>query len=166
MELENDTKVILISSDGEKIETSAKAAMRSTLIKDSIQDCRDDIIEFTANNVKGNILKKIVEYLEHYKDTEPKEIERPLPSQNFKECVDEFDFNFTEIDLDMIFEIILASNYLDIKPLQELASAKVASILKGKTTEEIRRTFNITNEFTPEEEQQIIEENKWCMENL
>ena len=166
MELENDTKVILISSDGEKIETSAKAAMRSTLIKDSIQDCRDDIIEFTANNVKGNILKKIVEYLEHYKDTEPKEIERPLPSQNFKECVDEFDFNFTEIDLDMIFEIILASNYLDIKPLQELASAKVASILKGKTIEEIRRTFNITNEFTPEEEQQIIEENKWCMENL
>ena len=166
MELENDTKVILISSDGEKIETSAKAAMRSTLIKDSIQDCRDDIIEFTANNVKGNILKKIVEYLEHYKDTEPKEIERPLPSQNFKECVDEFDFNFTEIDLDMIFEIILASNYLDIKPLLELASAKVASILKGKTTEEIRRTFAITNEFTPEEEQQIIEENKWCMENL
>ena len=166
MELENDTKVILISSDGEKIETSAKAAMRSTLIKDSIQDCRDDIIEFTANNVKGNILKKIVEYHEHYKDTEPKEIERPLPSQNFKECVDEFDFNFTDIDLDMIFEILLASNYLDIKPLLELASAKVASILKGKTTEEIRRTFNITNEFTPEEEQQIIEENKWCMENL
>ena len=166
MELENDTKVILISSDGEKIEISAKAAMRSTLIKDSIQDCRDDIIEFTANNVKGNILKKIVEYLEHYKDTEPKEIERPLPSQNFKECVDEFDFNFTEIDLDMLFEIILASNYLDIKPLLELASAKVASILKGKTTEEIRRTFGITNEFTPEEEQQIIEENKWCMENL
>ena len=166
MELENDTKVILISSDGEKIEISAKAAMRSTLIKDSIQDCRDDIIEFTANNVKGNILKKIVEYLEHYKDTEPKEIERPLPSQNFKECVDEFDFNFTDIDLDMIFEIILASNYLDIKPLLELASAKVASILKGKTTEEIRRTFGITNEFTPEEEQQIIEENKWCMENL
>ena len=107
-----------------------------------------------------------MEYLEHYKDTEPKEIERPLPSQNFKECVDEFDFNFTEIDLDMIFEIILASNYLDIKPLLELASAKVASILKGKTTEEIRRTFSITNEFTPEEEQQIIEENKWCMENL
>ena len=150
MKLENDTKVILISSDGEKIEISAKAAMRSTLIKDSIQDCRDDIIEFTANNVKGNILKKIVEYLEHYKDTEPKEIERPLPSQNFKECVDEFDFNFTDIDLNMIFEIVLASNYLDIKPLLELANAKVASILKGKTTEEIRRTFGITNEFTPE----------------
>ena len=55
---------------------------------------------------------------------------------------------------------------MDIKPLLELVSAKVASIIKGKTTEEIRKTFNITNDFTPEEEQQIIEENKWCMENL
>ena len=166
MELENDTKVILISSDGETIETSAKAAMRSTIIKDSIQDSREDIIEFNANNVKGNILKKIVEYLEHYKETEPKEIERPLPSLNFKECVEEWDFNYIDIDLDMIFEIILAANYLDIKPLLELSSAKVASIIKGKTMEEIRQTFRITNDFTPEEEQQIIEENKLCMENL
>ena len=55
---------------------------------------------------------------------------------------------------------------MDIKPLLELASAKVASIRKGKNTEEIRKTFNITNDFTPEEEQQILEENKWCMENL
>ena len=55
---------------------------------------------------------------------------------------------------------------MDIKPLLELASAKVASIIKGKNTEEIRKTFNITNDFTPEEEQQILEENKWCMENL
>ena len=53
-----------------------------------------------------------------------------------------------------------------IKNLLELASAKVASIIKGKNTEEIRKTFGITNDFTPEEEQQILEENKWCMENL
>ena len=112
------------------------------------------------------ILKKIKEYLEHYENNEPKEIERPLPSQNFKECVDEWDNNFIDVDLDLIFELILGANYMDIKPLLELASAKVASIIKGKTTEEIRKTFGITNDFTPEEEQQIIEENKWCMENL
>ena len=62
--------------------------------------------------------------------------------------------------------MVIVTNYMDIKPLLELASAKVASIIKGKTTEEIRKTFGIVNDFTPEEEQQIIEENKWCMENL
>ena len=160
-----DKIITLVSSDGEKMQVSAKAAQRSQLVKGIIEDYPDDA-EVPLNNVKSNILKKIKEYLEHYENTEPKEIERPLPSQNFKECVDEWDFNYIEVDLDMIFEIILGANYMDIKPLLELASAKVASIIKGKTTDEIRKTFNITNDFTPEEEQQIIEENKWCMENL
>ena len=166
MDLDDGTKVIMISLDGEQFELSTKAAMRSQLVKDSIDESKEDTIEFTANKVKGNILKKVVEYLEHYKDKEPKEIERPLPSSNFSECVDKWDFDFMDITLDLIFEILLAANYLDIKPLLELSSAKVASILKGKTIEEIKQTFGITNDFTPEEEQQIIEENKWCMENL
>ena len=71
-----------------------------------------------------------------------------------------------DISLNNIIEIINASNYLDIPPLLELSSAKTASIIKGKTTEEIRAIYDIKNDFTPEEEQQIIEENKWAMENL
>ena len=55
---------------------------------------------------------------------------------------------------------------MDIKPLLELASSKIASIIKGKSPEEIRKIFNIQNDFTPEEEAQIREENQWCMENL
>ena len=166
MEVEYDNKVIMISSDGQKFEISAKAAMRSQIVKENIIGNNQEEIEFKVNNIKGDILKKVVEYLEHYENEEPKEIERPLPSLNFQECVDEWDYNFIDIYLDTIFEIILASNYLDISPLLELASAKIASVIKGKTTEELRQTFGIQNEFTPEEEQQIIEENKWCMENL
>ena len=163
--MDADKKITLTSSDGEKVEISSKAVQRSVLVKGIIEDYPDDA-EVPLNNIKSNILKKIKEYLEHYENAEPKEIERPLQSQNFKECVDEWDFNYIEVDLDFIFELILGANYMDIKPLLELASAKVASIIKGKSTEEIRKTFNITNDFTPEEEQQIIEENKWCMENL
>ena len=36
-------------------------------------------------------------------------------------------------------------------------------ILKiGKTPEEIRKIFNIVNDFTPEEEAQVREDNKLC----
>lgn len=58
----------------------------------------------------------------------------------------------------------MAANYLDIKPLLDLTCATVASMIKGKTPEEIRKTFNIVNDFTPEEEAQVREENKWCEE--
>lgn len=38
---------------------------------------------------------------------------------------------------------------------EALSCAKVASMIKGKSPEEIRSTFGITNDFTPEEEAKV-----------
>ena len=54
--------ITLVSSDGEKMQISAKAAQRSQLVKGIIEDYPDDA-EVPLNNVKSNILKKIKEYL-------------------------------------------------------------------------------------------------------
>ena len=40
----------------------------------------------------------------------------------------------------------------------------VANMIKGKTPEEIRVRFNIKNDFTPEEEEEVKRENAWCEE--
>ena len=53
----------------------------------------------------------------------------------------------------------------DIPSLLDLSCASVASMMKGKTPEQIRKQFNIVNDFTPEEEAQVREENKWCDES-
>lgn len=37
-------------------------------------------------------------------------------------------------------------------------------MIKGKSPDEIRKTFNIQNDFTPEEEDQIRRENEWAEE--
>jgi len=76
--------------------------------------------------------------------------------------VSEWDSEYVNIEQEVLFELILAANYLDIKSLLDLTCAKVASMIKGKTTEEIRKQFNIVNDFTPEEEAQVREENRWC----
>ena len=55
-----------------------------------------------------------------------------------------------------------AANYMDIKNLLDVGCKTVANMIKGKSPDEIRKTFNITNDFTPEEEEQIRRENEWA----
>jgi S-phase kinase-associated protein 1 len=75
-----------------------------------------------------------------------------------------WDLDFCKVDQPTLFELILAANYLDIKELLDLTCKTVANMIKGKTPEEIRKTFNIKNDFTPEEEEQVRRENEWCEE--
>ena len=89
---------------------------------------------------------------------------KPLKSANMNEVVQEWYGSYVSVEQDILFELILAANFMDIKPLLDLTCATVASMIKGKTPEEIRKTFNIVNDFTPEEEAQVREENKWCEE--
>lgn len=52
--------------------------------------------------------------------------------------------------------LLQAANYLDIKGLLDVTCKTVANMIKGKTPEEIRKTFNIKNDFTEEEEAQVL----------
>merc|ERR1712226_900567 len=108
---------------------------------------------------KTAILSKVIDYCKYHKDSPPEEIQKPLKSTNLIECgVSEWDSEYVNIEQEVLFELILAANYLDIKSLLDLTCAKLASMIKGKNTEEIRKQFNIVNDFTPEEEAQVREE--------
>jgi S-phase kinase-associated protein 1 len=163
-------KVNLVSSEGDKFEVETRTAAMSELVKTMLIDGDDDDEDEDENeqeiplpNVKSAVLAKVVEFCNYRVTNGPmKEIEKPLKSASFVECVGERDANFVAIEQEMLFELILAANYMDIKSLLDLTCAKVASMLKGKTPEEIRQTLNIVNDFTPEEEAQVREENKWC----
>ena len=140
-------------------------AESSELIKTMIDDNEDEEIqEIPLPNVKAQVLAKVVEFCRHHAANPMAEIEKPLKSANMSEVVDDWDAEFVNLEQEVLFELILAANYMDIKPLLDLTCAKVASMIKGKTPEEIRKTFNIVNDFTPEEEAQVREENKWCEE--
>uniref|UniRef100_A0A453DQ95 SKP1 component dimerisation domain-containing protein n=1 Tax=Aegilops tauschii subsp. strangulata TaxID=200361 RepID=A0A453DQ95_AEGTS len=59
---------------------------------------------------------------------------------------------------------IVAANYLNIKGLLDLTCQKVADMMKGRTVEEISKTFDIKNDFTKEEEEEVRKENQWAFE--
>ena len=84
-----------------------------------------------------------------------------------RSCIATFSDRYVEFvneEQETLFNLMLVANDLNIKPLLDITCAKVASMIKGKTPEEIRKTFNIVNDFTPEEEAKVREENKWCEE--
>jgi len=158
-------KVKLLCSDGEIVEVDVDVAEKSVLIKGLIDDSGTDD-EIPLPNVKKPILEKVIKFCEHLKSNQPPEIEKPLRSTDMSQVVGQWHAEYINLEQEELFELIMASNYLDIKPLLELACAKVASMIKNKSVQEIRQFFNIENDFTPEEEQQIMEENKWAEESF
>ena len=102
------------------------------------------------------------------------DLEKPLRSNSIAECLvlqdypadlaHEYAAFVVDISQEKLFEIILASNKLGLTSMLDLALAQIAAMIKGKTPEEIRQTFNIVNDFTPEEEAQVRAENQWVEE--
>ncbi|KAK2373161.1 SKP1-like protein 1A [Trifolium repens] len=83
------------------------------------------------------------------------------PSENDLKA---WDADFVKVDQATLFDLILAANFLNIENLLNLTCQTVAYMIKGKTPEDIRKTFNIKNDFSPEEEEEIRRENQWTFE--
>ena len=144
--------IYLISVDNHKIEIDAKAAMKSTVLKEELSKSNKNNIEFKLKEVKYEILKKIVEYLNYYRNKTPREIPKPTPSENMSSFLEEWDFNFiTNVDLDTTFDLMNGATELGIQSLLDLASTKIAWIFKNKDVDELRGMFSTGCDLTPKE---------------
>jgi S-phase kinase-associated protein 1 len=131
------------------------------------QDKDEDAIPLSK--ISSEVLEKVVEWMIYH--TENENVDE---GQYFEENdggktakIDEiylWDREYVKRNYANIFDIIQAANYLDIKDLLKLACRRVAKMLQGKTPEEIRIMFNIQNDLTPAEEEQIRKENDWFIE--
>ncbi len=144
--------IYLISVDNHKIEIDAKAAMKSSVLKEELSKSNKKNIEYKLKEVKYEILKKIVEYLNYYRNKTPREIPKPTPSENMSSFLEEWDFNFiTNVDLDTTFDLMNGATELGIQSLLDLASTKIAWIFKNKDVEELRGMFSTGCDLTPKE---------------
>lgn len=103
-------------------------------------------------------LKKIIEYMIYKYEKPVVTIEKPLKHNRFSELVPTWDAAFINLEKDRLFELIQVANYMDIPPLLDLACAKAASMLKGKTPEQLEKEFGL--KLTEEDKQLIVEENR------
>merc|ERR1712228_805069 len=90
--------------------------------------------------VSAVMLVHILRYLDHHKGVMPESIAKPIRSVKMSRiCADEWDANYIDsMRKKEIFQLILAANYLDIECLLHLGTAKIATLIKGKSPEEIK----------------------------
>ncbi|AAS52216.1 ADR295Cp [Eremothecium gossypii ATCC 10895] len=174
---EQNQTVVLVSVEGERFTVERKIAERSLLLKNYLNDMHDnafrdesddeadaadddDRIVMPVPNVRSSVLQKVIEWAEHHRDSNFPDEEDDDSRKSAP--VDAWDREFLKVDQEMLYEIILAANYLNIKPLLDAGCKVVAEMIRNRSPEEIRRTFNIVNDFTPEEEAAIRRENEWA----
>ncbi|XP_043707040.1 SKP1-like protein 1A [Telopea speciosissima] len=182
----SSAKVFLKSSDGETFEVDESVVRVSETLKNMIEDgCVDDTI--TLPNVNSKILPKVIEYCkkqvtdngsskkkmkttingdgdEKGKKALPGEGEDFWKRKAEVEELKKWEAEYMDIDQQVLYELMLAANYLDIKGLLDIAAEKVASMIRGRTPEQIREVFNVKNDFTPEEEEEIRKKNSWAFQ--
>jgi S-phase kinase-associated protein 1 len=125
---------------------------QSIVIEDMLGD--SDCSQIPLPNITSKEMPKIIEYCnwKYFADKE-----------NISEDArTEWINKFIDIDQQMLFNVILGANYLGIQSLLDITCKAIADMINGKTPEEIRETFNIVNDFTPEEEEEIRRDNAWC----
>ncbi|KAG2698292.1 hypothetical protein I3760_07G144600 [Carya illinoinensis] len=153
-------KITLKSSDGETFEVDEAVALESQKIKHIIEDdCADNGIPLP--NVTSKILSKVIEYCKKHVEA-PKAEDRAISLD--EEDLKTWDAEFVNVDKATLFDLVLAAKYLKIKSLLDLTCQTVADMIKGQTPEEIRKTFNMKEYYTPEEEEKVRREKPWAFE--
>ncbi|RUP51178.1 putative negative regulator sulfur controller-3 [Jimgerdemannia flammicorona] len=156
------TKVTLTSSDNENFSVNKEITKRSILIKNMLEDVGKSDTPIPLPNVNSKVLRKVIEWCEYHCMDPLAPTNENTENQKQNTDIEDWDQKFIEVDQETLFKIILATNYLNIKPLLDIGCKTITNMIKGKSPEEIYKTFNIVNNFTPKEEAQIRKENKWA----
>ncbi|OAY73152.1 SKP1-like protein 4 [Ananas comosus] len=141
--------VTLTSSDGEVFELEAAAARQSALLRHMME------LGVAAGGiplpvVPGHVLALVVEYVRRHSCDKPEEGGGGGGGISLWAALHDFDKKF-------------AADYMTIEGLFDLTCQALADMISGKTIEEIRQTFDVENDYTPEEEAELLREISWAL---
>ena len=164
--------ITLVSAEGKPFKVSEEAARLSTVLADMIDNgCAGGNIPLP--NVTTRALVTVIKYCDKHaaaatpdSDHGAAEGSTSVNTAASEKTLAEWDSKLVDkLTLDALYDLLLASNFLDIKGLLGAASQKVADMIESKTPAQVRTIFGITNDFTPEEEEEIRNENPWAFED-
>ena len=171
----NPRTITLISSDNDELTISYDAMYcrpapdkwMSELVHAQVEDQKqDEDLHYRASLpiVSTETLKQIIDFINLYSYSPMKEIEKPLKSSVLADLVGVYFAKIVdEPTQEELFKLTNAANFMNIPPLLALCCAKVATMIKSQSPEQIRKMFGV-GDITPQEEQTVRQYNRWCEE--
>ena len=137
--------ITLVSSDDIKFTVDWKYYdCVGGLLKTILEDFKkDDNVEIPLEIINSSTLQRVVRFIELSTGNPLQEIPKPLPSSKMsdnitQQCFVEFIDNLNSQEL---VDLINAFNYMSIQSGVNLAAAKIASLIKDKSPQEIKNEF-------------------------
>jgi S-phase kinase-associated protein 1 len=153
---------IVTNQDGKmKHSVPLAHARMSGTIANMLDDIGDNVdSDIPIPNIKGLIMKKVVEFCQHHPDTPLNPTDEQQLEMRTKP-LEGWDQDFVRVPLATLFEMILAANFLDLKPMLDVTCKAVSEMIKGKSPEDIKKIFGVEGDFTQEEKDQVLLDNPW-----
>ena len=146
-----DEKLFLVDVEAAKMSGTIKTMFEDLGIGSS--NVSEEIKEvLPIPNCDSEVLQKVIDWCDHHKD----DIESEKDLHESKE--DTYELNgwdkeyiesvntINDKGQSMIFDLIIAANYLNIPGLNDLAVTEVAKMMRGKSQDEIRDLFKLKND--------------------
>jgi S-phase kinase-associated protein 1 len=146
---DGDDSLVLVPKNGEPKSVKKNYIKGISKLIQTTVETDDTATEIPIPAVEANIMEYIIKYANHHKGVEQPCVEKPLRSKNMVDvCKDKWDADFIdevkEANLQDLYDLILAANYMDIKSLLHLGCAKVASLIKGQPLEKIKEILAVS----------------------
>ena len=138
----------------------------SILLQHMLEDLDGDYSEpVPLPAVSSKYLRLIIEFCEMHNFSKAQtDLVFPLPSKHPNEFISDprelaFIQRFSE---DELIEMISATNFMHVPALFELCCAMIASDLKGKDFNQMKKKYGLDDvEFTPADEEEILRQFPW-----
>lgn len=144
--------VTLKSVDGQAFIVDAYCAKKSEYLANKMEGKKEDI-ELTFQNIEGKVLKKITDYLVHFKvGIEPSEIPKPLKEPRIDKYISKWEYDYIySFTMQDCIDLINAAEHLGINSLLKLTCARLAARMLELDVEEVTKTFFIECDMNDEE---------------
>ena len=145
--------VTLKSNDGKEFSIESEACKKSKYLQTQIESGSNEIV---LEDIKGEVLELVVEYLKYYADKETGKIPEVLTSSDLEKQIDKWDFDFiSKASFEVTFHLINAGVLLELEHLHDLGCAKIAAFMKDKSPDEVNKEFTIECQLTQDEAKEL-----------